>query len=137
MATPPLGGDDLTGQIGGVDDVGHALRDVLQGAQPLQRNGEPVGFHLLFRQAGHHVGGDEAGGDAVDPDVVLGVFVGDAPGEADQSRLGRVVVGLEGLAVEGADRRDIDDAAVVSLLHIGQGDVGAVHGPSSSSLISR
>ena len=69
---------------------------------------------------------DEPGRDRVDGDPLGAELERQRLGEADHARLGRHVVGHEGLAAVGARRRDVDDPAPAGGDHVGQDGLAAV-----------
>ena len=70
----------------------------------------------------HHLGGEGAGGDAVDVDVEARPLDGEHLGHAVDRRLGdRVQRGAVAAVVERADRRDVDDAARLLRPRAGRG----------------
>jgi Asp-tRNA(Asn)/Glu-tRNA(Gln) amidotransferase A subunit family amidase len=72
---------------------------------------------LCERQAGKHVGLDQAGRDAVHGDRALGELDRERLGRADEPRLRRAVVDLAAVPDRARDRRDRDDAPALARPH--------------------
>ena len=112
----------LPGEIrtGRRHQIQHGGRDVGRFAETRKRN--PAGEFGALRvgECARHVGVDEARRHGVYGDVAAGDFAREGFGEADQSRLGRGVVRLPGVADRADDGGDADDAPVALLGHVPQ-----------------
>src|SRR5215212_5391744 len=116
-------------------DVVAVFYQVTDGPGDLFRLPEAAQWHLfaelllgILGDAGDHIGLYESGGDGVYGDPEPGQFLGGGLGEAEQSCLGRRVVGLAyiaGLSDEGAH---VDDLAPALVRHVRQHRVDGVEG---------
>ena len=107
------------------------------GRETLKRQVECAGLYpgLLHGLVAHR-GVDQAGCDAVDPDPVLAIGVGDVIHQAFQPRLSRGIGGLTAspLTPECSDGRDVDNGATATRLHDGNDRLrehercGEIHG---------
>ena len=98
-------------------EVRHARGDVVARTQPLHSHQRRHVILYLLRQAGSHVGLDEARRNRVAGDVLAAQFAGDRLREPEQAGLGRGVIGLAGVAHHAAGAADIHNAAELVFHH--------------------
>jgi hypothetical protein len=100
--------DHAVGDVGGVvlEQESDGVGDLC--GRPSRRMGmlANVPVEGLFGDGCHHLGVDEAGGDAVHDDALADCFQGQALGEPDQAGFGGGVVGLADAAGLTDDRAD-------------------------------
>ena len=92
--------------------------DLIGLADPAHRR---VGHDALHRLVGEdvgHLGLDQAGGDAIDADIVRGERLGAAARQRDHARLGRRVMDLHLARPQRGHRRDQDDPPEASRDHL-------------------
>jgi len=87
------------------------------------------GVHNLLRHHGLGHSGSRKGCDAVGLDVSLRSLECESTGEPEETKLGGGVVGLSEASVESGSRCGVDDSAVLLLLHVRPGGLGAREGP--------
>src|SRR6476661_588863 len=121
-------GVDLAGDESGVG-VGEELDDPGDLVGFTEAPGGDLGDDLLAGgpgNGGDHLRGDVAGRDGDDGDALAGGLLRQAHGQAEQTCLGRGVVGLADVAGLADDRADVDDAPGSAVEHVLQDRSGQV-----------
>ena len=121
-----IDGEDDAGDPVGIGEVEGGVGDVVGGAVSAEGLVVVEVLKLLVGELAVEVGGDDAGGDGIDADVVGGEFDGEIPGQRGDTTLGGHggAGGEGGDAVVGEDGTDVDDGAVAMGSHVADGGLG-------------